>query len=73
MPPRVNAVGIAEFRPGVGVFKVTQDVEAAFGIVRANPQISSGGLPQVVIPNFSDVVEQRFSIPLINRILEAGE
>jgi len=66
VPARRNADGISEFRLGVGVFEVTQDVKAAFGIVRANPQVGSGGLPQVVIPSFSNVVEQKFSIPLIN-------
>ncbi|MGH8493138.1 MAG: hemagglutinin repeat-containing protein [Moraxellaceae bacterium] len=64
VPPRVSASGVSEFRPGVGAFVVTEDVTAAFGIVRANPQYGAGGLPQVVIPNWTNVTRQMYSVPL---------
>ena len=67
VPPRQNPITDAfEFRPRVRRFIVEQDVQAAFGIVRNNPQHGLGGLPQVVISNFNDVVRPLESVPLTN-------
>lgn len=52
------------YRPGVTVYRVKEDVPSAFGITRANPQHGAGGLPQIVIEHYEDVLEPLYSIPL---------
>ena len=39
-------------------YKVIKDVNAAFGITKANPQFGKGGLPQVFVPNVDELIEQ---------------
>lgn len=51
------------YRPGVTMYRVTADTEAAFSQALANPQFGSGGLPQYYIPNFKSL-EPVLSIPL---------
>lgn len=53
------------YRPGVTAYEVTQDVEAAFGLVGANPQWGRGGYPQIYLPNF----EQK-TRPLVTHLLD---
>jgi hypothetical protein len=43
------------YRPGVTVYEVTEPTPAASGIVSANPQNGAGGLPQLYIPNYSNL------------------
>jgi hypothetical protein len=69
VPPRPMVDGTLQYRPGAGAFVVVEDVKAAFGITKANRQYGQGGLPQVVIPNWSNVTEQIYSVPLKNRTL----
>ncbi|WP_284500788.1 RHS repeat-associated core domain-containing protein, partial [Microbulbifer litoralis] len=51
------------YRPGVTSYRVKEDVPAAFGITKANPQHGSGGLPQIVIKDYEEVLEPLYSIP----------
>lgn len=39
------------YRTQVQIFRLTQDLPAAFGTTYANPQYGAGGIPQIYIPN----------------------
>jgi hypothetical protein len=59
-----------EYRHAVTVYEVLEDSPAAFGLVRANPQNGSGGLPQVYVPNWQSRVRPVNTIELKNYKLE---
>lgn len=42
-------------------YKITIDIDAAFGITRANPQFGQGGLPQVFVPDVAELIKQQYS------------
>jgi hypothetical protein len=56
------------YRPGLTEYVITQETPAAFSIVRANTQYGSGGLPQLYIPNFSEVTRPVVGYPLTNTV-----
>ena len=56
------------YRPTLTKFIITQDTPAAFGIVRNNPQFGPGGLPQIYIANFSEVIQSVESYSLNSRM-----
>ncbi len=41
------------YRSEVGIYKITEDLSAAFGTTYANSAYGVGGLPQIFIPNYS--------------------
>jgi len=43
------------YRQKVGVYKLNSNSSAAFGTTYANPQFGSGGLPQIFIPDYSNL------------------
>lgn len=43
------------YRGQAGIYRVSGDTPAAFGTTYANPQFGSGGLPQIYIPNYSNL------------------
>ncbi|MGF7232849.1 hypothetical protein [Arachidicoccus sp.] len=43
------------YRTMVGVYQASEDIPAAFGNTYANPQFGGGGLPQIFIPNYSNL------------------
>lgn len=45
-------------------YKTTIDVNAAFGITKANPQFGKGGLPQIFIPDVEQLVNKGFLVPV---------
>lgn len=53
------------YRPGVTAFELTQDAEAAFGLVGANPQWGRGGYPQIYLPG----AEQK-TRPIVTHLLD---
>jgi hypothetical protein len=57
------------YRPGVTAFEILEDTPAAFGITRANPKHGKGGLPQLYIPDHSEVTRPVVSYPLNNRVI----
>jgi hypothetical protein len=59
------------YRPGLTEYVITQETPAAFSIVRANPQYGSGGLPQLYIPNFSEIAQPVVSYPLANTVVRS--
>ncbi len=38
-------------------YEMVEDIPAAFGITKANPHFGSGGLPQVYVDKFNDLVK----------------
>ena len=54
-------------RPGVTAYRVTRDVRVAIGVAAANPQYGEGGLTQVVIEDYQQVLEPLHSMPLEKR------
>jgi hypothetical protein len=55
------------YRPGVTVYRVRSDTQAAIGKVRANPQYGPGGSSQIVIDDYASALEELYSIPLRSR------
>lgn len=47
-------------------YKVTTDIDAAFGITKANPQFDQGGLPQVYVPSAGELIEKGLLVPVDN-------
>jgi len=45
------------YRPQIRAYTVTQDTAAAYGLTDANPQFGAGGLPQLFIPNWRQVLK----------------
>jgi hypothetical protein len=43
------------YRGQVGIYRVNGNTPAAFGTTYANPQFGSRGLPQIYIPNYSNL------------------
>ena len=39
------------YRPSVGIYRVTENTQAAFGSTYANPNFGGGGLPQLFVPD----------------------
>jgi len=52
------------YRPAMTAYEVIDDVPAAFGRTLANPQYGAGGLPQVVVPDFSKFLRPIHTAPL---------
>jgi RHS repeat-associated protein len=52
------------YRGSVCIYKVTKSTSAAFGTTYANPQFGNGGLPQLFIPNYQNVLTPVMTIPL---------
>lgn len=52
------------YRPQVAAYEVIEDAPAAFGRALANPQHGAGRFPQVVVPNYGDVLRPLNYIPL---------
>ncbi len=51
------------YRNGVTIYKVMSDVKVGSGNALANPQFGVGGVGQVFIPNFENVLVPLYSIP----------
>ncbi len=51
------------YRNGVTIYKVNGDVNVGVGNALENPQFGVGGLEQVFIPNFENVLVPLYSIP----------
>lgn len=47
----------AEYRSKMMAYEITDDIDVAFGITNANPQFGKGGLPQMFIPDFNELVK----------------
>ncbi|HBF36166.1 MAG TPA: hypothetical protein DDW50_02470 [Firmicutes bacterium] len=45
-------------------YLVKTDIDAAFGITKANPEYGKGGLPQIFIPNANELVKQGVLEPI---------
>ncbi len=43
-----------------------QDVEAAYGITKANPQFGAGGLPQYFVPDVQTLIKNNILVPIDN-------
>jgi hypothetical protein len=52
------------YRPGVTAYEVIKDAPAAFGRSLANPQYGAGRLPQIVVPEYENVLRPLYSTPL---------
>ncbi|MHC5279658.1 hypothetical protein ACYRFT_05200 [Listeria kieliensis] len=45
-------------------YRINEDISAAFGITKANPQFGKGGLPQMFIPDVNELIEKGILIPV---------
>ena len=54
------------YRSEMQGYKATIDLEAAFGLTKANPQFGKGGLPQIFIPDANDLIQKGYLIPVEN-------
>ena len=56
------------YRSSMQGYKATVDLDAAFGITKANPQFGKGGLPQIFMPNANDLINNGYLVP-VDKIL----
>ena len=54
------------YRGNMQGYLVNENVEAAFGITRANPQFGKGGLPQMFVPDVKTLIDNEILIPVDN-------
>jgi hypothetical protein len=54
------------YRGNMQGYKVTTDIDAAFGVTKANPQFGKGGLPQVYVPSAGELIEKGILVPVDN-------
>ncbi len=52
------------YRPGITAYEVLQNTPTAFGRALANPQHGVGRLPQLVVPDYKNVLRPIYSVPL---------
>ena len=52
------------YRKNMQGYKAMIDIEAAYGIVKANPQFGNGGLPQIFIPNIHELIQKGYLKPV---------
>ena len=55
---------LSGYRQTMMPYEIVEDVPAAFGITKANPQFGKGELPQMYIPEFNKLVEEGKIRPL---------
>ncbi|MEK6280646.1 MAG: PKD domain-containing protein [Acidobacteriota bacterium] len=66
--------GVWKYRPGVTVFEVIEDTPAAFGIVKANPNLGGGRYPQVyLLPGWEQKVRPLVTYRLTNTLATPPE
>ena len=51
-----DGMNFAEYRSKMMAYEIIEPIDAAFGITKANHQFGSGGLPQMFIPNFKELL-----------------
>ncbi len=52
------------YRGSMTGYRINEDISAAFGITKANPQFGKGGLPQMFIPDVNELIEKGILIPV---------
>ena len=51
-----DGMNFAEYRSKMMAYEIIEPIDVAFGITKANHQFGSGGLPQMFIPNFKELL-----------------
>ena len=51
-----DGMNFAKYRSKMMAYEIIEPIDAAFGITKANHQFGSGGLPQMFIPNFKELL-----------------
>ncbi|WP_407922089.1 hypothetical protein, partial [Clostridium nigeriense] len=51
-----DGMDVAEYRGKMMAYEITEPIDVAFGITKANPQFGSGGLPQMFLPDFKELL-----------------
>lgn len=51
-----DGMDVAEYRSKMMAYEITEPIDVAFGITKANPQFGSGGLPQIFLPDFKELL-----------------
>ena len=57
---------IKGYRGNMKGYKAIVDLDAAFGITKANPIYGGGGLPQIFMPNANELIKNKYLIPVDN-------
>ena len=52
-----DGMSVAEYRSKMMAYEITEEIDVAFGITKANPQFGEGGLPQMFIPDFKEMLK----------------
>lgn len=53
-----EGMSVAEYRSKMMAYEITDEIDVAFGITKANPQFGQGGLPQIFIPDFNELLKK---------------
>jgi len=60
----------AEYRSKMMAYEITEDTNVAYGITKANPQFGDGGLPQMFIPDFNELVKTGKITKIESKVIE---
>ena len=52
-----DGMAAAEYRSKMMAYEIIEDRNVAYGVTKANPQFGDGGLPQMFIPDFNELVK----------------
>ena len=58
------------YRSNMQGYKATIDLDAAFGLAKANPQFGKGGWPQIFVPDADDLIQKGYLVPVDNILLK---
>ncbi|MEI4768636.1 LXG domain-containing protein [Psychrobacillus sp. FJAT-51614] len=67
---QVEKNAIHGYRGTMQGYKVNIDIDAAFGITKANPQFGKGELPQIFVPDVDELISNGYLVPVDTIILK---
>ncbi|MCM3163997.1 hypothetical protein [Metabacillus litoralis] len=65
-----DGMDAAEYRSKMMAYEITEDTNVAYGITKANPQFGDGGLPQMFIPDFNELVKTGKIMKIESEVIE---
>lgn len=61
--PNTTNPAYPKYRKGVTVYRLSSDADAASGVALANPNLGTGNVDQIFVPNFENILVPLYSIP----------
>ncbi len=63
---QVEKHSVHGYRSNMQGYEATINIDAAFGITKANPRYGKGGLPQIFVPDAEELIDKGYLVPIDN-------